>query len=140
MTEAEELIRAAIAGAARQDPPPTAPHLALAYLYLMTGRPALALGEAGLVLQQKPNAFAYCVRGAARFDLNQTDLAESDFRAGLETSPDNALCRSGLGGVQMTQKDYDGAVSSFKAVLQIDPKNQQARENLQRLRDLGKAD
>jgi tetratricopeptide (TPR) repeat protein len=140
MTEAEDLIRAAIAGAARQDPPPTAPHLALAYLNLMTGRPALALGEAGLVLQQKPSAFAYCVRGAARFDLNQTDLAESDFRAGLESSPDNALCRSGLGGVQMTQKDYDGAVASFKAVLQLDPKNQQARENLQRLRDMGKTE
>lgn len=140
MTEAEELIRSAVAGAARQDPPPTAPHLALAYLYLMTGRPALSLGEAGLVLQQKPNAFAYCVRGAARFDLNQTDLAESDFRTGLESSPDNALCRSGLGGVQMAQRDYDGAVASFKAVLQLDPKNQQARDNLQRLSDMGKTE
>lgn len=139
-SEAETLIREAVAGAAREEPSPVEPHLALAHLYLMTERPAQALGEAGLVVQKRPSAFAYCVRAAARFDLNQLDLAEADFRRGLELSADNVLCRGGLGGVQMVRRDYDGAAASFKAVLRVDPQNAEARANLQRLQELGQTD
>ncbi len=138
MAAAEPLILQAVAGASRAETPAIEPHLALAHIYLATDRPSLALGEASLVLRERPSADAYALRGMARFDLNQLDTAERDFREGLALNPDSILARSGLGQLQFARGDLDGATASFKAVLALDNSNAQARENLRRLSDLGK--
>ncbi len=135
---AEPLLKEAVAGSSKDTDPPSEPHLALAHLYLATDRPALALGEAQQVVSRKADPDALAVRGMARFSLNQLDLAENDFREALKMEADSVLARGGLAEVQLAKGDFDGAVTSFKAVLQTDPQNAAARQNLDRLAAQGK--
>lgn len=140
MDEAEPLLKQAVASSSKEASPPLQPHLALAHLYLATDRPALALGEAQQVVSKRPDADALAVRGMARFNLNQLDLAENDFHEALKIRPDSVLARGGLGEVQLARGDFDGAVASFRAVLQVDPQNPDARKNLERLAEQGKGE
>ena len=140
MDAAEPLLKQAVAGASRDSAPTRKPHLALADLYLATDRAVLALGEAQQVANREPDSEALRIRGMARFDLDQVDLAEADFREALRIEPGNVKARTGLAQVQLRRDDFDGATASLRAVLQADPQNRAAQENLQRLRELGKID
>lgn len=140
MDAAEPLLRQAVAGAAREGGLARKPHLALADLYLATDRAVLALGEAQQVASRAPDSEALRIRGMARFDLDQVDLAEADFREALRLEPSDVKARTGLAQVQLRREDYDGATESLKAVLQADPQNRAAQENLARLRELGKTE
>lgn len=140
MDAAEPLLRQAVAGAARDGGAARKPHLALADLYLATDRAVLALGEAQQVASRAPDSEALRIRGMARFDLDQVDLAEADFREALRLEPGDVKARTGLAQVQLRREDYDGAAESLKAVLQADPQNRAAQENLARLRELGKTE
>jgi len=138
MDAAEPLLRQAVAGASRDGGATRKPHLALADLYLATDRAVLALGEAQQVASRAPDSEALRIRGMARFDLDQVDLAEADFQEALRLEPGDVKARTGLAQVQLRRQDYDGATESLKAVLQADPQNRAAQENLERLRELGK--
>lgn len=134
--EAERRLREAVVvqGRAADGPPDAAPDRALARLYLGTGRPALALAAAERAVQLQPGAEAHFLRGASRFELRQEDLAETDFLEALRLDPDHLLARGGLGQVQAVRGEYALAAESFRAVLRVDPQNQQAAANLERLR------
>jgi tetratricopeptide (TPR) repeat protein len=132
--EAEPLLTQAAALAGRADTAAPAPTLALARLHLATDRPALALAEAERALQLepgRPDGLAY--RGAARLELGQLPMAETDFRAALDADPRSTMARSGLGQVHAARGEYDLAASAFRAVVDQDPRNEAARENLRRL-------
>lgn len=131
--EAERLLRQAAARSAASSSPSPLPDLALARLYLATDRPPLAMAQAERALSRGPNADAYFYKGAAATELNQLDPAESAFLAALELRPDYTLARGGLGQVQAMRGQYKLAAESFQAVLQQDPQNVQAKENLRRL-------
>jgi Flp pilus assembly protein TadD len=133
--EAERLLRQAVATQARTagDPVKPAPYLALARLYIQTGRPELALAQAQRAVTLDRTAEAVALRGVARYELHQLDDAEQDFRDALKLTPDHVLARGGLGQVQAARGEYEAAAASFKAVLERDPQNREARENLRRL-------
>ncbi len=132
--EAEPLLTQAAALAGRADKAVPAPTLALARLHLATDRPALALAEAERALQLepgRPDGLAY--RGAARLELGQLPMAETDFRAALDADPRSTMARAGLGQVHAARGEYDLAAAAFRAVIDQDPRNEAARENLRRL-------
>lgn len=130
--EAERLLKQASAIQARAgtgtiEP---APYLALAGLYLNTGRAELALAQAQRASTLAPNPGAFALRGAARFELRQLDEAENDYREALKLDAAHVLARYGLGQVQATRGEYELAAKSWQAVLAADPDNVQARESL----------
>ncbi len=136
--EAEALAREAVADSAREASPPWQPHLLLAEVYAATDRYTLAITEANTALSVKPNAEALAIRAGAKLNLNQPDQAERDARDALSLDPDSVAARFELGHIQAVKGDYDGATASFKAVLALDPKNEAARANLQKLAQMGK--
>jgi tetratricopeptide (TPR) repeat protein len=136
--ESERLLRQAAAVQARDTSAPAnpAPFLALARLYLSTGKAELALAQAQGAVNLARTADALALRGAARYELRQLDESEQDFRDALVLSPDHVIARGGLGQVQAQRGQYELAAASFKAVLARDPENAAARENLHRLAPL----
>ncbi|MDP2306853.1 MAG: tetratricopeptide repeat protein [Pseudomonadota bacterium] len=133
--EAERLLKQASATQARapsgkMEP---APYLALASLFLRTGRAELALAQAQRAATLGPNPDALAIRADARFELRQLDEAESDYRAALKLDPKHILARGGLGRVQATREQYELAAQSWQTVMAIDPDNVQARDNLRLL-------
>lgn len=138
--EAERLLKQAVASQARDaDALAPAPYLALARLYLATGRAELALAQSERAQGMAPSADALALRGAARFELRQPDIAEEDFRAALALDARHALALGGIGQIQATRGEYELAATSFRAVLEIEPQNPVARENLARLARLVEA-
>jgi tetratricopeptide (TPR) repeat protein len=132
--EAEPLLSQAAALSGRATPVPPEPLLALARLHLATDRPALALAESERALALAPeHAHALALRGAARYELGQLDLAEEAFRAALARDPRDLLARGGLGQVHASRGEADLAAAAFREVLARDPRNAPARENLRRL-------
>lgn len=134
--EAERALREAVVLQADSDRPIAAPDKVLARLYLATGRPALALASAERAVSMEGSAEARFLRGAARYELGQLDLAEADFLAALAADASYVLARGGLGQVQAARGQYALAAESFRAVLAADPDNAEARTNLARLEPL----
>ncbi len=136
--DAERLLRQAVAGQSRegQSALEPAPYLSLARLYLATDRAELALAQAQRAATLTRGADALALRGAARYELRQLDDAERDFREALALNPGLAIAHGGLGQVLATRKSYELAAVEFQAVLQIEPNNGPARENLKRLAPL----
>ncbi|MDP2312513.1 MAG: tetratricopeptide repeat protein [Pseudomonadota bacterium] len=133
--EAERLLKQATAiqsraGANAGQP---APYLALAGLYLETGRAELALAQAERAAAFGPNPQTFALRGAARRELRQLDEAERDYRAALDLDATHVLARGGLAQVQADRGEYELAAASWQAILVKDPDNVQARENLRRI-------
>lgn len=137
--EAERLLKQAVATQARDsERPAAAPYLALGRLYLATGRAELALAQAERASALERSADALAIRGAARFELRQPDIAEEDFRVALALNPEHILALGGLGQLQATRGEYELAAASYRAVLKSDPQNGPARENLARLARIAK--
>lgn len=65
----------------------------------------------------------YLNRGMAHFFLQDFDLAEADFKAVIETQPENGAAYHGLGMVKYEQRDYEEAIKAFQKALSYDEKN-----------------
>lgn len=131
--ESERALKQAVALAARDGQEDAAPHLALARLYLATDQAPLALAEAGRASIVEPSASALALRGAARYEMSQLELAERDFQEALALDPRDLVALGGLGNLQARRGDLDQAAATYKAILALDPQNASARENLRRL-------
>lgn len=137
--DAEDALRRSAALAAglpassdpnQPSPAQSAPHMALAELYLATEVPTRALIEIERAVREGGGAYAWYLRGRAHFDLAQYDLAEDDFRQAVLADPDLIEARGAIGHLRAMQRDWRAAADSFRAVLARDPNNAPARENL----------
>ena len=111
----------------------SAPHLALARLYLETDSPTNALVHAESAIVMGENAEAYFVRGLAHMRLDQLDNAERDFRQAVLLDPTFAAAHGEIGRIRAVKGDVAAAEQAWNAVLRIDPNNVAARDNLRRL-------
>ncbi|MAY80368.1 MAG: hypothetical protein CL930_06230 [Deltaproteobacteria bacterium] len=113
------------------------PRLVLAQALLTADQPGAALLRAQQCTQIAPeNGLSWFLRGRAHFALNRLDEAEDDFRKAVLTDADLLEARGGIGQIRAILGDYDAAIKAFKDVLERDPDNQAARENLRRLKEL----
>jgi len=134
--EGERLLREAAQQGAATNPVPAAPHLALALLYLDTGRAGLALAEAERAKTLDPGPEPPALAGSARMQLGQYEAADRELRDALARDPDHVRARGELGRLQATRGQYALAAESFKAILERDPANLAARENLRKVQAL----
>lgn len=130
-TEAEEALERAVGLASGAHP---APNLALAELLLEQGRPSAALVHAQRALVIAPTGYGHYLHGRALYDMDQIDEAEDDFRQAILAQPDLVAARGAIGTIRAQKGDLEAASKQFQAVLQLDPGNVQARENLDRVR------
>ncbi len=115
-----------------------APAIAMTTLLLDTGSPGAALLRADAVTKSHPdNAMSWYLRGRAHFDLNRAAEAEEDFRKAVLIDPDLVEARSGIGLLRAMSGDQKAAAAIFRDILNRDPGNSAARENLRRLGETG---
>lgn len=93
---------------------------------------ALVAAEQAVSLDSA-NADALYQRGAVRMGRQEVDLAEADFRASLSLSADHVATMNDLAVLLMVQDRNDEAKSLLERVLEINPKNFLAADNLAQL-------
>jgi tetratricopeptide (TPR) repeat protein len=109
----------------------------LAEAYRKSGEVAKALEllEAGLA--QHPNYVpAHIVRGRCHADARNIAQAEASFRRVTELDPGNAIALKGLADLAESEGRVSEAISSLEAMLEVDRNNEDARGQLDRLREL----
>ena len=106
----------------------------MAKVYLAKDEPsgALVRAERATRLNEK-SGVAWYLRGRAHYELERYDEAESDFRRAVLTDGSLVEARGAIGQVRAIRGDYAAAAEQFRSVLQLDPNNVPARENLRRL-------
>ncbi len=111
-----------------------APLLVLTKILLRRGEAGAALLRAEQCTQLAPkNGLSWYLRGRAHYALNRFKEAERDFRKAVLTDSDLLEARGGIGMVRAVLGDPTAATAAFKEVLNRDPNNSAARENLRRL-------
>lgn len=101
----------------------------------------LAQSEAGAALlraeqcvtEAPKNGLAWFLRGRAHYELGRWQEAEADFREAVLLDSGLIEARSGIGLVRAILGDTESATNVFRDILQRDPDNSAARENLRRL-------
>lgn len=134
MEEAEGALGRAAGMAAPDDPSPS---LALGELALRRGQASAALVHAERAVltaraADAPRALgaAHYLRGRAYYAMDQLDRAEDDLRNAVLFDGQLVAARGGVGELRARKGDLKGAIEAFKLVLQLDPDNVPARENL----------
>ena len=111
-----------------------APSIALTTILLDQGQAGAALLRAdALTKSHSDNGLSWFLRGRAHYSLNRMAEAEEDFRKAVLTDSDLVEARGGIGLVRAVLGDSEAAARVFRDVLQRDPNNAAARENLRRL-------
>jgi tetratricopeptide (TPR) repeat protein len=131
MDDAEDTLGRAVGLAEGQHP---SPNLALAELMLERGRPSGALVHAQRAQVIAPTAYGHYLLGRAHYDMDRLDEAEASFRAAVLADPQLLEARGAIGTIRAQKGDLEAAATQFRAVLQADADNAQARENLERIR------
>lgn len=111
------------------------PYGALAHVALRRGDPNAALVYAERAVALDPVAKHLHLRGLAYFELGQMDQAERDFKDAIYTDPKWWPARGDLGRILAMRGDYGAAAQAFTEVLNADPGNPGARENLRRVEE-----
>ena len=93
---------------------------------------ALLRAEQCVTLAPK-NGLAWYLRGRAHYELGRWQEAEADFREAVLLDAGLIEARSGIGLVRAVLGDSESATNVFRDILQRDPDNSAARENLRRL-------
>jgi tetratricopeptide (TPR) repeat protein len=134
LDEAEGALGRAAGMAAPDDPGPS---LALGELALRRGQASAALVHAERAVltaraADAPRALgaAHFLRGRAYYAMDQLDRAEDDLRNAVLLDGQLVAARGGVGELRARKGDLKGAIEAFKLVLQLDPDNVPARENL----------
>jgi tetratricopeptide (TPR) repeat protein len=139
--------------AIRINPSFTPPYINLANLYFRLGRleDARDMLEEAVRIDQS-NFAAYMNAGAMVAQLSQTAArdeqersillgqSEQFFREAVRRRPDSPEARQQLGGILMLQKKFDDAIYEFGKVLEREPENAEAAQNLERARRLAESD
>jgi len=129
--EASKAVDAAV-GLAPSDE--AAPSIVLTTILLDENQAGAALLRADALTKSHPdNGLSWFLRGRAHYALNRMGEAEEDFRKAVLTDSDLIEARSGIGLVRAVLGDIESAATVFRDVLQRDPGNAAARENLRRL-------
>jgi Flp pilus assembly protein TadD len=110
-----------------------------ARLLLQLKRPEDALKAAEAALQGEPNNpdFLY-LRGAVEMSLQRLSAAEQDLRKALQLAPQHTAAMNDLAVLLMNVNKRDEARSLLEQVLRINPQDQTAAANLQRLKAEGR--
>ncbi|HBK07945.1 MAG TPA: hypothetical protein DDZ81_19170 [Acetobacteraceae bacterium] len=110
--------------------------LQVADVAMASGAPELALRLADLELERKPGSVAAMrARADALYAMSSLDEAEAAYRHLLQLNPDDTAARIGLGRT-LLRSDPAGAEATFLAVLDRQPENQPALNDLGIARDL----
>jgi len=133
ISEALENLETATGLAPTDEPGPI---IALTTGLLRDQQPGAALLRSDQITKLDPDlGLAWFLRGRAHYDLNRFNEAEEDFRKAVLTDANLIEARSGIGLVRAILGDNESAATIFRDVLQRDPDNIAARENLRRLGD-----
>ncbi|HEV8150791.1 MAG TPA: tetratricopeptide repeat protein [Gemmatimonadales bacterium] len=110
----------------------------LAEAYRKSGDPAkaLALVEAGLT-QHPTYVPAHIVRGRCHLDTQAWAEAERAFRRVVELDPENAIALKALADLAEQEGKLSEAIDRLEALLEVDRNNEEARAQLDRLREPG---
>ena len=109
----------------------------LAEAYRKSGEVAKALELLEVGLAQHPNYVpAHIVRGRCHVDAQQNAQAEQAFRRVTELDPENAIALKGLADLAESEGRVSEAIARLEAMLEVDRNNEDARGQLDRLREL----
>ncbi|HTL04789.1 MAG TPA: tetratricopeptide repeat protein, partial [Gemmatimonadales bacterium] len=112
----------------------------LAEAYRKAGETAKALELLEVGLAQHPNYVpAHIVRGRCHVDAQQPALAEQSFRRVTELDPENAIALKGLADLAESEGRVSEAIARLETMLEVDRNNEDARGQLDRLRELPEA-
>lgn len=90
---------------------------------LNTNRPADAVQDLNAALGLQPRNDLYRLRGRAYSDLNEAELALSDYRTAVKLAPGLAIAHYDLGYTAFKFKQYTEAATELDRALQIDDKH-----------------
>ena len=125
--EAEETLRKAIK---LNDGQQSAPNTALAQLYLSRGEATAALMEGHRAIGIEKNAMNAYVLGKAYFEVEQPDSAAQYFQRAILADPSFWQARAGMGLIFVESGDWRRCIESFEKVLELEPGNEAAMQNL----------
>jgi tetratricopeptide (TPR) repeat protein len=81
------------------------------------------------VVDSKPSAWAYLMRGLIWSDRKEYDIALGDFSEAIRLNPRNAATYLNRGNVWWDKKDLDRALSDYSEAIRLDPKAAMAYNN-----------
>lgn len=110
--------------------------LALAYsdaatLYAQKGDNEKAIKNYSYAIEQKPEVFYYYSRGVVYYHTQALDSALADFSKVIALRPDIKDGYIGRALIYDAQKKYDLERADLQKILEIDPANQSAKQQLQ---------
>ncbi|CAH0557486.1 unnamed protein product [Brassicogethes aeneus] len=109
-------------------------HLELGTQYLVKGQLSDALSHYHSAVEADPsNYLTYFKRGTVYLALGKAKNALSDLDRVLELKPDFTAARINRGNIHLKQANYDLAQLDFYNVIKIDPYNEEANLNIQRI-------
>ena len=131
---AEEALERALSLSDPSDPHPA---LALADLKLRQGQGAAALVHSETAVarakdQKAALGRAHYLRGRAYLLVERLAEAEADFQQAVIQDPSLTAARGGYGELRARRGDLEGAIAAWRLVLQVEPGNVAARENIRR--------
>lgn len=110
---------------------------ALADSYRKAGNLDLAVEVVRGGLEKRPNyASGHIVLGRCLLDMKKTLEAASAFQQVLELDGENIIALKSLGEIAEQQGDIPGAKDWLSQLLEVDPMNDEARDNLERLNEI----
>jgi len=129
-------------GALRTDPANATAHNSLGAALLMQGNFPEAIAEFRASLRFDPKyqnarynlAEAEAALGTIEFRQRQYTAALAHFREAARWNPENADIQANLGALLATAGDLPGAAQALETALRLDPKQEAARANLDRVR------
>jgi tetratricopeptide (TPR) repeat protein len=109
----------------------------LAEAYRKSGEPAKALETLEVGLAQHPNYVpAHIVRGRCHLDSGDHAEAELAFSRVIELDPENPIALKGLADLAESEGRLPEALGRLEALLEIDRNNEEARGQLDHVREL----
>lgn len=109
----------------------------LAEAYRKSGEPAKALETLEVGLAQHPNYVpAHIVRGRCHLDAGDHAQAEVAFSRVIELDPENPIALKGLADLAESEGRLPEALGRLEALLEIDRNNEDARGQLDHVREL----
>jgi len=127
--EAERHLKQAIGLSNGQQP---APFAALSTVYLERGEIAASLTQANRALALEDIAEHRYLAARAYYELGQLQIALTHAQKGALRDPDHLGSHFIIGLIQGRQEQHTQCARTFKRVLELQPGNQPALENLQR--------
>jgi tetratricopeptide (TPR) repeat protein len=105
-----------------REPQTSADYARLSAVYSALGQyeRAVEAGDAAINLDSK-NAAAFGVRGAARWNLQNTAAAAADFERALQLDPENPDAQFGCGAVHFRNGEFDRALERLDIAISLKP-------------------